>query len=53
MQTRVLMCWLKVGRDDNPEEKGRSFGDLTPILTQSDTHLERSLKNWNKKIYVK
>ena len=44
MQRRVLMSWLKAGRGENLEETGHSFGDLTPILTQVDSHSQQSLK---------
>ena len=36
------MFWLKVGGGDNPEDTGRSFGDFGPILTQVESHLQRS-----------
>ena len=49
MQRRVLMCWLKAGKGENMEEVGCSFGDLTPISTQVDSHLQRSQKNGIKK----
>ena len=42
MKRRVLICWMKAGGGENPEETGRSFGDLGPISTQVDSHLQRS-----------